>query len=157
VDVTMVEKGDKGFESTPPSSADQATYADIARPIVPHTTTITERDDDSVDDTSESELENRSQDTADTTVVDKLKVVGQASYDDSYCLVILAARVNGHELFCGYPKGSCPRPKHGILCKRADQQGTPGIYQQLMRCVVSLANNQNRQPLNWLSHHNNQD
>jgi hypothetical protein len=26
-----------------------------------------------------------------------------------------------------------------------------------IRCVVSLANNQNHQPLNWLSPHNNQD
>jgi hypothetical protein len=26
-----------------------------------------------------------------------------------------------------------------------------------MRCVVSAANKQNSQPLNWLSHHNNQD
>jgi hypothetical protein len=129
--LTMVEKGDKSLDLTPSSSVEEGAISDIPPPMVPRATTVTERTDDSDDDFSESEEEERSQATADTTVVGVLKVIGQAKYDDGRCLVILSQKVDGHELYCGYPKGSCSRPKHRRLQQVPSRRGRPGIYQQL--------------------------
>jgi hypothetical protein len=122
----MVEKGDQGLDVTPTSSSDE----DLRRPLeappgTPMTWAIEEDDVESDDDLSESGVEERSQGTADTVVVDDLPMIGQAHYDDTRCLVILSMKVGGHELYCGYPRGSCPRRKHKELQLAPERRSPP--------------------------------
>jgi hypothetical protein len=128
----MVEKGDKGLDATPTSSPEGApANSGVAPPMGPRTRSTVESSDDSDVDESESELEDKSLGSDDTRVVDKLHCVGQANYDDTRCLVRLSLRVDGHALYCGHPRGTCPRPKHKILQQVPERRGVPGIYQQL--------------------------
>jgi hypothetical protein len=126
----MVEKGDKGLDETPlssfedvPSTAGESPSPNTGIPFVENV--------DSDDDLSEDEPDALSQDTVDTQVVEGLNVVGYGVYDDTRCLVSLALRVKGHELYCGYAGGTCPRPKHNALRVAPGRRGPPGVYQQL--------------------------
>jgi hypothetical protein len=71
------------------------------------------------------------QETADMVVVDALKVIGLADYDETRCLIALSQTVQGHTIYCGHPKASCPRPKHRILQRTLGRRGQTGVYQQL--------------------------
>jgi hypothetical protein len=88
-------------------------------------------DEESDEDPSEDDEEEKSQDTIDTQVVEELNVVGQALYDDTRCLIGLSLKVKGHQLYCGYPKRSCPRRKHRELQTEPGRRGPTGVYQQL--------------------------
>jgi hypothetical protein len=60
-----------------------------------------------------------------------LNAVGQALYDDTRCLVGLSQKVQGHTVYCRYPKNSCPRRKHTELQSTLGKRGPVGVYQQL--------------------------
>jgi hypothetical protein len=126
----MVEKGDKGLNVTPRSSFEDVPSATGDLPVPSMDTTLAE-DADSDYDPSGDEPDGLSQDTVDTQVVDGLNVIGYGVYDDTRCLVSLALRAKGHELYCGYTRGTCPRPKHNALREAPGRRGLPGVYQQL--------------------------
>jgi hypothetical protein len=77
-------------------------------------------EDDLDDDRSEPDDELESQAMIDTQVVNDLKVIDVAEFDDTHCLVELSMRVKGHPLLCGYPRDSCT----------TQTQGAPTVVQQ---------------------------
>jgi hypothetical protein len=124
----MVEKGDKGLDETPPSSFEEASQLERLRLAMLNVENSSEESDN---DESEDEEDVTSQATVDTNVVTDYKAMRLALYDNTRCLVELALKVQSHYLYCGYPRQSCPRPKHRILEEMPGKIGATGVYQQL--------------------------
>jgi hypothetical protein len=127
----MVDKGDQGLDEMPPSSFEEISLNEEGVPPQPPPgPNIENIFENSGEDVSE-DGEEQSTETADTLVVSTLNAVGQALYDDTRCLVGLSQKVQGHTVYCGYPKNSCPRHKHTELQSTLGKRGPVGVYQQL--------------------------
>jgi hypothetical protein len=124
----MVEKGDQGLDEMPSSSFEEASRLKRLRPA---TLDVEITPDESDDDESEDEEDVVSQATVDTAVVTDFKAIGLAMHDTTRCMVELALKVQGHHLYCGHLRHSCPRRKHRILQEIPGKTGSPGVYQQL--------------------------
>jgi hypothetical protein len=122
----MVEKGDQGLDETLMSSFEDSP---LGRAVIRalRTPDIAENEEELDDDESESGDE-KSQETADTVVVDTLKVIGLADYDKTCCLITLSQTVQGHTIYCGHSKASCSPPKHRILQRTPGRRGQTGVY-----------------------------